>query len=150
MLLQNTGLIILCLDMATYTIKFTVIFLSSNWHGCLLTQNKESWFLMVKLSRNRPWRPRWLFDVEAPTFFIQSTHRWLPFTPQEDSWYSFLLEAESTPGHSAAVRIRSIKKSSDLIKKRTHNLPAYSIVSQQTTLPRAPGFLWFCPNGNES
>jgi hypothetical protein len=21
-----------------------------------------------------------------------------PFTPQEDSWYSFLLEAESTPG----------------------------------------------------
>jgi hypothetical protein len=22
----------------------------------------------------------------------------LPFTPQEDSWYSFLLEAESTPG----------------------------------------------------
>jgi hypothetical protein len=22
----------------------------------------------------------------------------LPFAPQEDSWYSFLLEAESTPG----------------------------------------------------
>jgi hypothetical protein len=24
--------------------------------------------------------------------------RWPPFTPQEDFWYSFLLEAESTPG----------------------------------------------------
>jgi hypothetical protein len=29
------------------------------------------------------------------------------FTPQEDSWYSFLLELESTPGgHSAAGKIR--------------------------------------------
>jgi hypothetical protein len=26
--------------------------------------------------------------------------------PQEDSWYSFLLEAESTPGPYAAGRIR--------------------------------------------
>jgi hypothetical protein len=29
-----------------------------------------------------------------------------PFTPQEHSWYLFLLEAESTKGHSAAGRIR--------------------------------------------
>jgi hypothetical protein len=45
--------------------------------------------------------------VEAPTFSKQSAHRWrrgcLPYAPaalylQEDSWYSFLLEAESTPG----------------------------------------------------
>jgi hypothetical protein len=28
---------------------------------------------------------------------VSLTHR-PPFTPQEDSWYSFLLEAESTPG----------------------------------------------------
>jgi hypothetical protein len=28
---------------------------------------------------------------------VVSTRR-PPFTPQEDSWYSFLLEAESTPG----------------------------------------------------
>jgi hypothetical protein len=34
--------------------------------------------------------------------------------PQEDSWYSFLLEAESTPSHSAAGRIRSIEKSNDI------------------------------------
>jgi hypothetical protein len=43
----------------------------------------------------------------APTFSRQLAHRWqwdcqpyVPATlyPQEDSWYSFLLEAESTPG----------------------------------------------------
>jgi hypothetical protein len=28
---------------------------------------------------------------------VSLTHR-PPFTPQEDSWYSFLLETESTPG----------------------------------------------------
>jgi hypothetical protein len=30
----------------------------------------------VKLSRNRPWRPMWLWDVEAPTFARQLAHRW--------------------------------------------------------------------------
>jgi hypothetical protein len=38
----------------------------------------------------------------------------LRFAPQENylinSWYSFLLEAELTPGPSAAGRIRSIEK----------------------------------------
>jgi hypothetical protein len=29
---------------------------------------------------------------------VVSFMRWPPFNPQEDSWYSFLLEAESTPG----------------------------------------------------
>jgi hypothetical protein len=47
-------------------------------------------------------------DVEAPTFCLDSRltdggkvvipTRRPPFTPQEGSWYSFLLEAESTPG----------------------------------------------------
>jgi hypothetical protein len=47
-----------------------------------------------------------LREVEAPTFsdirltdggkVVSPTRRPL-FTPQEDSWYSFLLEAESTP-----------------------------------------------------
>jgi hypothetical protein len=31
-----------------------------------------------------------------------------PFTPQEDSWYSFLLEAESTPG--AIVRLEGLSQ----------------------------------------
>jgi hypothetical protein len=29
---------------------------------------------------------------------VVSLMRQQPFTPQEDSWYTFLLEAESTPG----------------------------------------------------
>jgi hypothetical protein len=60
----------------------------------------------VKLSLYRPWRPLGLREVEAPTFSdirltdggeVVSLTRRPPFTPQEDSRYSFLLEAESTP-----------------------------------------------------
>jgi hypothetical protein len=52
----------------------------------------------------------------------------LPFTPppQVDSWYSFLLEAKSTPGpqdNSAAGRITSIEKCNDIIGNRTRNFP---------------------------
>jgi hypothetical protein len=59
------------------------------------------------LKRNRPWRPIRLWDVEAPTFSRQLAHRWrlgcqpyapAAFYPHDDSWYSFLLEAESTRG----------------------------------------------------
>jgi hypothetical protein len=57
-----------------------------------------------------------------------------PFTSQEDSWYSFLLEAGRPQGHSAAVKIRSIEKSGDLIGIRTRDLPACSSVPQ----PYAP------------
>jgi hypothetical protein len=52
---------------------------------------------------------------------------WPPFTPQEDSWYSFLLEAGRPQGHTTAGRIRSIAKSNDLIGNRTRDLPACSI-----------------------
>jgi hypothetical protein len=47
-------------------------------------------------------------DVEAPTFHLDSRltdggkvvslTRRSPFNPQQDSWYSFLLDAESTLG----------------------------------------------------
>jgi hypothetical protein len=40
--------------------------------------------------------------------FISLTHR-PPLPPRNYSWCSFLLEAESTPGHSAVGRIMSIK-----------------------------------------
>jgi hypothetical protein len=59
-------------------------------------------------SCNRPRRSIGLWDVEAPTFSLDnrltdggevvSFTRWQPFARQEDSWYSLLLEAESTPG----------------------------------------------------
>jgi hypothetical protein len=41
---------------------------------------------------------------------VVSLKRRPPFTPQEDSWYSFLLEAESIHGHSAAGRITLFEK----------------------------------------
>jgi hypothetical protein len=99
-----------------------------------------------KKKGNRPWRPIGLQDVEAPTFCLDNrlTHggkvvsptRQPPFIPQEDSWYSFLLEAELTQGHSAARRTRSIEKI-HLIGTRSRNLLACSTVPQPTTLPRA-------------
>ena len=49
------------------------------------------------------------------------------------SWYSFLLEVESTPGHSAAGRIMSMKNSNATIGNRNRDLPA-----QPTALPRNP------------
>jgi hypothetical protein len=64
--------------------------------------------------------------------------RRLPFTPKENSWYSFLLEADSTPGRNAAKRIRSIENSNDLFGNRTRDLPARIIVPQPSTLPQAP------------
>jgi hypothetical protein len=60
------------------------------------------------------------------------------FYPRKHSWYSFLLEAESTQGHSVAGKIMSMKKSNDTIGNRTRNLPACSAVPQPTALPRAP------------
>jgi hypothetical protein len=53
--------------------------------------------------------------------------------PQEDSWYSFLLEADSTQPHTAAGRIRLIEKSNGLIRNLTCDLLAFSIAHQPTT-----------------
>jgi hypothetical protein len=48
--------------------------------------------------------------------------------PQEDSWYSFLLEIECPQGRSVAGNIGSIENFSDLIGNRTRDLRACSIV----------------------
>jgi hypothetical protein len=57
--------------------------------------------------------------------------------PQEYSWYSFLLEAESTPGPYCDWRSRSIEKLNDFVGNWSRDLPACSIVPQATTLPLA-------------
>jgi hypothetical protein len=54
---------------------------------------------------------------------------------QENSLYSFMLEAESTPGPHAAGRTG---KANGLIGSGTSDVPACSTVPQPTTLPRAP------------
>jgi hypothetical protein len=65
-----------------------------------------------------------LWDVEVPIFSLDnrltdggkvvSLTRRPPFTPQEDSWYSFMLEAELTPG--AIGRLEGLGK----LKKKIH------------------------------
>jgi hypothetical protein len=77
-------------------------------HSKMLTNWKSSLILKKKSCPcNRPWRPIGLWDVKDLTFSRQSAHRWgwggqphalATLYPQEDSWYSFLSEAESTPG----------------------------------------------------
>jgi hypothetical protein len=66
---------------------------------------------------------------------VSLTRRSAALYPQENSWCSFLLEAESTPGPSMAGRTGSIKKSHD-IGNRTRDLPACSVVPRPTTQPR--------------
>jgi hypothetical protein len=58
--------------------------------------------------------------------------------PQETSWYSFLLESESTPG--VIVRLEGLGKlkKSTSSGTRTGDLRACSIVPQPTTPPCAP------------
>jgi hypothetical protein len=58
-----------------------------------------------------------------------------PLPPQEESWYSFVFEAESTQGKSALERLGKLKKSNELIRTRTRDLPACSIVPQPPTIP---------------
>jgi hypothetical protein len=42
--------------------------------------------------------PHFLANLLTDDSKVVSHTRWPPFSPQEDSWYSFLLEAESIPG----------------------------------------------------
>ena len=68
---------------------------------------------------------------------VSLTHRPpLPF--RKYTWYLFLLEAESTPGHQGAVgRIVSMKNSSDTIGNRTCDLPVCGALPQPTAPPAA-------------
>jgi hypothetical protein len=53
-----------------------------------------------------PWRlPHFLYSRLTDGGKVSLTRR-PPFTPQEDSWYSFLLETESTP--RAIVRLKGL------------------------------------------
>jgi hypothetical protein len=54
--------------------------------------------------------PHYLGNQHTDGGEIVSITRWPRFTPKKDSWYSFLLEAEKTPGPSAAGKIRLTEK----------------------------------------
>jgi hypothetical protein len=64
-----------------------------------------------------------------------------PLTPRRIPSINFYYRLSRPQGHSAAGRVRSIEKSSDLIGNRTSGLPACSIVPQPTTLLRTPIYI---------
>jgi hypothetical protein len=94
------------------------------WHGILrqkLTDgSKDSTASIIRIKKwnikiyscNKPSTlPHFLEIRLTDGGEVVSLTRRAPFTPEKDSWYSFLLEAESTPEpFSAAGRIRSIVK----------------------------------------
>jgi len=59
------------------------------------------------------------------------TH-WLPLPPRKYSWYSFLSEAETTPGSECSWKDDVKENSKDTIGNRTRDLPACSTVPQPT------------------
>jgi hypothetical protein len=71
---------------------------------------------------------------------VVSHMHWPPLPATKCSWYSFLLEAQTTCSLSVARSIVSNKNSNDTIRNRTHNLLAGSTVPQPTAAPAA------CPN----
>jgi hypothetical protein len=87
-------------------------------------------------SCKRPWRPIGSWDVKDPTLSRQSAHRWRlgcqPYAPAALCspeiffcfWYSFLLEAEKPEGLVRPEGSDKLKKSNDLIRNRTRDLPA--------------------------
>jgi hypothetical protein len=78
-------------DVIEYKFYITLRLLYNLWYSCFFKSYPS----------NRPWRPIGLWDVEVAAISLDSRFtdgckvvsltRWPPITPQEDSWYSFLL-----------------------------------------------------------
>jgi hypothetical protein len=105
----------------------------------------------VTLLSNRPWKSIGLWDVKIPTCSKQSAHRWqwgchlyalATLYPRNIPGTHFCRSLSGPQRHSAAGKIRSIEKSSDLIVNRIHDLLVCSMVPEPTALPRAT--LWMC------
>jgi hypothetical protein len=103
----------------------------------------------VELSRNRPWRPIGLRDVKDHTLSRQSAYGWrlsdlrtgralLPRNMFVCFWYSFLLEADWTPGPSMAGGIRLLEQINSpyrVLNPRSSGLKHGALT---ITLPNAP------------
>jgi hypothetical protein len=87
-------------------------------------------------------RPLGFQEVEAHRISRQSAYEggkvvspthWPRLAPRKYSWYSFLLEAEST----ARPQCQRKDYVNDTIRNRTRELPVFITVPQPTALPRA-------------
>jgi hypothetical protein len=80
--------------------------------------------------------PRGFQEVKVPIFHDNGTgwrlgcqpYALAAFTPRKYTWYSFLLKAESTQGHTATGRIMSLKNSNDTTGNRNRDLLVCSVV----------------------
>ena len=88
-----------------------------------------------------------LQETEAPTASIQTSHECgkvasltqRPFSfPGDIPRTHFCCRLSRTEGHSVARKVRSMKNSSGSNENRTHDLPACSVVPQQTASPPTP------------
>jgi hypothetical protein len=119
-------------------------------HGVMLDHVQgQLTFVRHSYPCNRLWMPIGLWNVEAPTFSRQSSHRWhevVSLTHRPVALYTQKGSRLSQPqGHSAAGRIRSIEKYNDLTGNRTCYLPTCSTVPQPTT-PTLPCSPWIYNN----
>jgi hypothetical protein len=97
----------------------------------------------VKQSQLQAWNgPTDSKGMRLPDFMTIGIWRWKGCQPHAPANFIhqeifLLLEAESTPHHSAAGRIMSLKNSNDTTGNWIRDLPACSAVSQPAAPPRA-------------
>jgi hypothetical protein len=114
--------------------------------SALLRCAQVPWYIL-KFFLHRPWRPFRIARNWGSHIYKHSAHRWRqgcqPYAPaaiypQEDSWYLFLLRSWVDPRTVVQLEELGKVKQSTSSGSRTGDLPAFSIVPQPTTLPRAP------------